>query len=515
MEPAKRIVVNTLAQHIRAIINICLSLYSTRLVLQALGQSDFGIFSLVGGVVAMLAFLTNAMVVTTQRQLSFCHGKGDPSALKSMFSTSLLLHIVIAVVLCLVLLALTPFIFDGFLDIPTDRIPTGKNVYYMAILAMAITFLTAPYKALFIAREEIVYVSGIEIIDGVLKLAFALCLPFITYDRLMAYAIAIAGIQAFNYLALALWAATHFSESMLLPRLRLVSRQNIKELTGFATWTIYSMGCIIVRAQGLAVILNRFFGTIVNSAYGIANQVFSSISFIALAVVNAMSPQIVKAEGCGDRQRMLRLSELASKYAFLLLSMVTIPLVFEMPAVLSFWLGDVPPHAVTLCRFIMITALCDQITIGLGVANQAIGRIRNYSLTVNTIKVLTLPAFWLCLYLGCNIAEAMWAYLGFEVLCALIRLPFLKVTAGLSIRHFIKHVFVRVSIPLVITSLVCYLMVTYIHMPFRFLLTGIVAVVVSGATIWLCALEHSERQTALQIIKRKKKQIEPTVESHQ
>ena len=504
MEPSKRIVINTLAQHIRAVINICLSLYSTRLVLQALGQSDFGIFSLVGGVVAMLAFLTNAMVVTTQRQLSFYHGKGDPLSLKSMFSTSLLLHIIIGALLCVVLLALTPFIFDGLLDIPADRIPTAKGVYYMAILAMVITFLTAPYKALFIAREEIVYVSAVEIMDGVLKLAFALCLPFITFDRLMAYACAIAGIMAFNYLALALWAVTHFSESVLLPRLRLVNRQNIKELTGFATWTIYSMGCVIVRGQGVAIILNRFFGTVVNSAYGIAHQVYASLVFIAQAVTNAMSPQIVKAEAAGDRQRMLDLSELSSKYAFLLLAIVTIPLSFEMPSVLSLWLGDVPEHAVTLSRFIILAAMTDQITIGLATANQAIGRIRNYSLVVNTIKVLTLPAFWLSLYLGYNVGQAMWIYISMEVICALTRLPFLKYTAGLSIRHFAVHVFGRVLLPLVAISAVCYLMVTYVQLPFRFLLTGVVTVITAAVTIWLFALEDAERQAALQMLKGKK-----------
>lgn len=503
MDPTKRIVVNTLAQHTRAIINICLSLYSTRLVLQALGQSDFGIFSLVGGVVAMLAFITNAMVVTTQRQLSFCHGKGEGSALKSMFSNSLLLHIAIGALLCVVLLVLTPFIFDGFLDIPTERIPTAKSVYYMAILAMVITFLTAPYKALFIAREEIVYVSAVEIMDGVLKLAFALSLPFITVDRLMAYAWAITGIMAFNYLALSLWAVAHFPESMLLPHLRLANRHDFKELTGFATWTIYSMGCVIVRAQGVAVILNRFFGTVVNSAYGIAHQVFASVAFIAQAVVNAMSPQIVKAEAGSDRQRMLQLSELSSKYAFLLLAIITIPLAFEMSAVLGLWLGDVPGHTVTLCRFIILAALFDQITIGLATANQAIGRIRNYSIAINTIKVLTLPFFWLCLYLGHDVFEAMCIYLAFEMTGAILRLPFLKYTAGLSIRHFLINVFARVTIPTLAISAVCYLMVTYVEVPFRFLLTGMVTVVTAAATIWPFALDDAERQAALKMLKRK------------
>lgn len=502
MEPAKRIVINTFAQHTRAIINTCLSLYSTRLVLQALGQSDYGIYSLVAGVVTMLGFLTNAMVITTQRQLSFYHGKGNITEVRGMFSSSLLLHILIGAAFAVILLALTPFIFGGFLEIDPTRIPTAKGVYYMAVLSLAIAFFAAPFKALFIAREEIVYISIVDVIDGVLKFAFALSLPFITYDRLMAYACAIAGIQAFNFLALSLWAVTHFGESSLLPRPSLVRRGYLKELVGFATWTVYSTGCIMARTQGVAILLNRFFGTVVNSAYGIALQMFNSIAFIAMSVTNAMSPQTVKAEGCGERQRMLRLSELSSKYAFLLLSTVTIPLAFEMPEVLSVWLGDVPPHAVSLCRFVIITALCDQITIGLGTANQAIGRIRNYTLTVNSIKVLTLPTFWLCLYLDYDIECAMCTYLGFEILCALVRLPFLKYTAGLSIRHFVKHVFARVLLPLIGIAIACTVMMTYVHMPLRFLLTGVVSVLVAAITIWYFALEDAERQGAIKMIKR-------------
>lgn len=503
MEPSKRIVINTLAQHTRAIINTCLSLYSTRLILRILGQSDYGIYSLVAGVVTMLAFLTGALVITTQRQLSFYHGRDNLADVKSMFSSSLLLHIFIGTIFALILLALTPFIFGGFLEIDPIRIPTAKGVYYMAVLALAITFFAAPYKALFIAREEIVYVSVVDVIDGVLKLIFALSLPFITYDRLMAYAYAIAGIQTFHFLALSLWAVTHFKESTLLPRLSLVRRCYLKELMSFATWTVYSTGCVMGRTQGVAIILNKFFGTVVNSSYGIAQQVYHSIAFISQAVTNAMSPQIVKSEGSGDRRRMLHLAELSSKYNFLLLSTVVIPLSFELPEVLTLWLGNVPPHAATLCRFVILSALCDQITIGLGTANQAIGRIRNYSLVVNTIKVLTLPVFWLCLHLGYEIGQAMWAYIGFEILCALTRLPFLKVTAGLSIRHFVRQVFAHIAIPIVAVSAACWLMVTFVEdIPFRFLLTGIVSVIVAGITIWLFTLDDVERHTALQMIKK-------------
>lgn len=503
MEPSKRIVINTLAQHARAIINVCLSLYSTRLVLKALGQADYGAYALVAGVVTMLSFITGAMVITTQRQLSFYKGRGNNKELKAMFSSSLTIHISIGLIIVAILFALTPIVFTHMIEIDATRISSARIVYYIAVISLFITFITSPYKALFIAHEEIVYISAVEIIDGVLKLAFALCLSSITYDKLTAYAAALAGIMLFNYLALSLWSLHHFEESVIIPRLNLVRRKYVKELAGFATWTVYNTGCVLARTQGVAVLINRFFGTVVNSSYGVAMQIYNSIIFISQSVINAMSPQIVSSESTGNRMRMLHLSELSTKYSFLLLSTVAIPLVFEMPSILNVWLGEAPPYSVMLCRFVLLTALVDQLTIGLGTANQAIGRIRNYSLVVYTIKVLTLPVFWLCLHLGYQLEDAMWVYIGFEFICAIIRLPFLKYTAGLSIRHFAKHVFARVTIPLFAITIVCWLMVTYLDLPFRFLLTGAITVFVSGITVWHFALDDTERQAALQMIKRK------------
>lgn len=493
MNTAKRIVVNTIAQHVRSVLNICLSLYSTRLILQALGQSDFGIYSLVAGVVAMLGFLTNAMVITTQRQLSYYHGSGDMESVRRMFSNSLLLHIVLGLAIALVMIAIEPFLFARMLVIEEGRVDTAIFVYYLVVLSLLITFLTAPYRALFIARENIVYISIIDIFDGILKLVAAIWLLHYPFNRLIAYSVVMCGIMAFNLIALTAWSKMHFEECLLFPRHRDISKHMLRELTGFAGWTIYSMGCIIGRTQGAAIILNRFFGTVINASYGIAQQLFGAIQFIAQAVVNAMSPQLIKAEGNGDRKRMLTIAELLSKYAFLLLAIVTMPLLFEMRDVLQLWLGDVPQGAVVLCKLTLIAALCDQTTIGLGTANQALGRIRNYSLTINTIKVLTLPAFWLCLYLGYSLLSAMIIYLVFECVCALGRIPFLKYTAGLSAKHFIVHVFGRISIPLIVLTTVCWLVTSQVQMQFRFLLTGCLSVVAGVVAIWFFGLEKDEK----------------------
>ena len=295
MNSNQRIVVNTLAQHTRSVVNILLSLYSTRVVLQALGQSDYGVYSLVAGVVTMLGFLTNALVITTQRQLSFCHGRGNIAEVRKMFSNSLLLHIVFGLLLVAVLTAIEPFLFSGFLVIESSRVEAASVVYHLVVLSLFVTFLTAPYRALFIARENIVYISVVDVLDGVFKLFAALWLLHCPFDRLISYAWIIVGIMVFNWGALFVWAQAHFEESLFLPRRSDINKDAMRELTGFAGWTVYSMGCIIGRNQGLAIIFNSFFGTLMNAAYGIAQHVFGSVMFVVQAISNAMSPQIVKA----------------------------------------------------------------------------------------------------------------------------------------------------------------------------------------------------------------------------
>lgn len=500
MTSSQRIVVNTAAQYTRTIINVCLSLYSTRLILAALGKTDFGIFSVVAGVVAMLAFMTNALVSTTQRYLSFHHGKGDKEALSRVFGNSMLLHIVIGIGTLVVMGALTYPILFSLLKIEAGREMAAVAVYLSAVVMLMLTFLTAPFRALFIARENIVYISVIDVLDGILRLLIAIFLTYmVSYDKLVSYAVLLIGISVFNLMAFAIYALKHFEECHI-PKWSEWDNGFIRDLSGFAGWTIYSTGCIVARTQGIAIILNRIFGSAINAAYGIALQVTGAINFVAQSILNAMSPQIIKAEGGGEREKMLYLSETASKYATLLMGLVAIPLIVEMPAILQFWLKEVPDHAVMFCRFVLIASICDQTTIGLGVANQAIGNIRDYSLVVNTIKVLTLPVAWLCLYFGLPVESVMWSYVGIEILCALTRLPFLKITGGLQIGHFIIHVFGHSFFPLCIMTAVCLAMVRWVEIPYRFLLTIIVSILIGCVAIWFTAINQTEKNIILKAL---------------
>lgn len=489
-----RIIVNTIAQDIRTIANIGLSLYSTRIVIGVLGHADYGIYMLVAGVVSLLSYFTNSMVGTTQRYLSFSHGAGTDA--RSIFANSYLLNCLVGLAVAALLCSLTSAVFDyGILNINPEKIAEAKTVYVLVVMAVLLSFVTAPFKALLVARENIIYISVIEVLDGALKLGMVFVLYLVDEYRLPLYAFIIASVMMFHLVCLAAYGKTHYAECRLLPSLKAFDKSIQKKLLGFSLWMMYGSFCVFLRAQGVAVVLNRRFGTLINASYGIATQVLGSLLFLSSAILNAFTPQIVKAEGAGDRARMLRLSALASKYCFLLLAFVAIPAICEMPAILELWLGRVPQYAALFCQIQLVAAMCDQITIGLGVANQAIGHIKAYTLLTYTIKALTVPAVWVALECGMSVSFAISAYIVFEVFSAAVRLPYLHATAGLCIREYIGKVLWRVALPCAAMGATGWGMATRMpSFPLRFLATYAVAGVAGAVTVWLCAFEEKERQ---------------------
>ncbi len=506
MTSSQRIIVNTVAQYTRTIINVCLSLYSTRLILAALGQTDFGIYSVVAGVITMLSFVTNALASVPQRFLSIYHGAKQNEKLATTYANCMILHTGIGLGFLLLLAALCYPVTYHFLNIEPDRLSAGVWVYFSASIVLLLTFITVPIRALFIARENIVYTSVVEVCDGVLKLLIAIGLTVAMCDRLKLYSVLLITISLFNLAAYAIYAHRHYEEYHF-PRWVEFDFQFIKQIFRFAAWNIYAAGCILVRAQGLAVIFNRFFGLIVNAAYGIAQQVTGATSFLAYSILNAMSPQIIKAEGANDREREFRLSAYASKYAVLLHAILLIPIVFELPAILQLWLGTIPEYSVMFCAFMLIASLIDQLTIGLTAANQAVGKLRLWNLTVNSAKLLALPAGWLCLHLGMSIESVLWAFLASELVSSLCRIPVMKRVAQMEMWRFVKTAILPLILPIIADIATCYALTRYVNIgdnSFRFFVTGIVSVVVTGIVIITFATNKSERQTLMEMIKKHK-----------
>ena len=260
MKPATRIIVNTAAQYLRALISIIVQLYIVRVVLQTLGESDYGVYNVVAGLIIMLGFITNSLLISTQRFISFYFGKGLIKETRKIFSNSCIIHLVFAALLALILLCVQEPIFQHVLNINPDRVEVAKIVYKIIILAIIFSIFTAPYKALFIARENIVYISIVEIVDALLKLGFALSLSLFAYDNLIVYAWMNAFIYFFSFAAFLIFATLKYNESSLKGFFYNINKQYILKLLGFTGWTTYGAFTVALKTHGLAVVLNHFLG---------------------------------------------------------------------------------------------------------------------------------------------------------------------------------------------------------------------------------------------------------------
>lgn len=492
MENSKRIIYNTAAQYTRSILNMVLALISTRVILKTLGVEDYGIYSVVAGAVSLLSFITNALVITTQRYLSVAQGEHNLNKSKVVFNTSLILHLLVGLAVIAFMELLYPFLMNGFLNIPASRLLSAKVLYHTIVIVMFLTFITSPFRAVIVSHENIIYISIIEILDAVFKLLISMSLIFFHSDKLIVYGIFLIGIQVFNFLALSIYAIRNFKEC-IRPNLSLVDKGYMKGLFSFAGWTMYNIGCNYGRVQGIAFAVNKFFGAAVNAAYGLGFQVSGALSALSQSLANAINPQLMKAEGSGNRDKMLRFAEIESKFSLLMMAAFSIPTLFEMERILQLWLDVVPQYAALFCRMVILAALCDMLTFGLGSANQAVGNIRNYTLLIFTIKLLTLPLVILLLALHFPMYSIAIVYILLELISSLIRIPFLKKTAGMSVSRFARNVFQKELLPLLVIICVCLICVKLISWDYRFLLTYSISILSFLVVVYLFGLCDDEK----------------------
>jgi hypothetical protein len=265
------------------------------------------------------------------------------------------------------------------------------------------------------------------------------------------------------------------------------------------------MGCVLVRTQGVAVLINHLFkGTLLNSSYGIATQIQGSVNFFSSAIHNSIKPQIIKAEGAGDHERAIRLSETACKFGFLILMLVVTPIVAELPAILGVWLKEVPPMCVAFGTVILISALTDQLSIGLTLIVSASGRIRNFTLWSFTVKTLALPAMYFGVEAGLTIDEAFIFYWVFEALSAMTSILYICHNTGETLSSYLRSVVFRVIPPLLFVGSAAYASsLVFDASPWRIIVTGIITTLVGIAAIWALALNPQERTHLRSVITSK------------
>lgn len=502
MKAAHRLILNTAATYTRSVIGLGLALFSSRWVLNGMGQIDYGLFSLVGSVLIFIAFLNSVMAASASRHFAYAIGQGDTVEVNRWFNAAFSIHLCLAIILTLVGWVVGEQLIIHVFTIPQERIAVCQQVFRISLVSLFTGMLAIPFVAMFRAKQRIAELSLWDMLHSILNFVLAYCLMQTAGDRLLFYAVGMTAILVFYHSGQMVRAVVGFQECAFVIR-QWFDRKRLKEILSFAVWNLIGSLGATLRDQGSAVLLNLYFGPKVNAAYGIAKQVSAQTGQLAGAMLGAFSPEITSREGRGDRAGMLDLSLRASKFGTLLVLVFLVPLMVEMEYVLRLWLVAPPQYTASLCRLILCTFLLDRLTTGYMLAINAHGRIAGYQATVGLALVLTLPLAWLFLHLGYEPPSVGIAFVLTMFVCSLGRVLWAQHLLKAPIRRWV----VRVVLPCAITgalSTAAALLPWYFFPSnfFRLVLVTGSSLTVYLFTIWFVAFDSKEREFVRQNIQR-------------
>lgn len=488
----KRIFKNTIFLYIRMFIILVVGLYTSRVVLKTLGEVDFGIYNVVGGIVTMLAFLSNTMASASQRFFAYEIGKNNYDRLKQTFSSSVFLFIAFAA-LCLVIAETIGlwFVYNK-LNIPTERHEAAMFVYQFSVLAFIVSIIRIPYNALIIARERMDFYAKISIVEVLLKLVIIYILVWGEIDKLKLYSILMFGVVTLVTLAYYTFCKFQFKESKL--QFRNQSLETQKSLLSFSGWSLFGSLANMLMDQGVNILLNIFFGPVVNAARGIAYQVKSQIMSFVGGFQTATNPQIIKYYSSGETEEMKKLLFRGSKLTYFLLLLISLPIFLEIDKLLVLWLHNVPEWTSIFARLVILIVIVDSLSGCVIPAIQATGKIKCYQINVGLTKLFNLPITYLLFKLGFSPSYAMIVSIVLNFFCLFVRLRELKKHLGIGYMEYIKEV---VLYDLNVTLLSCILpIILYVNLNqtlISFFLVCITSLVCTVISILYVGLKKDER----------------------
>lgn len=392
--------INTIALYVKIIISGLVTFLSTRIALDLLGINDFGLYNLVAGIIAMLSLLNGSLLISTQRFLSVAIGKGENnSVLSRIFNSSLFIHLCLMLLVLIFLLISKIFLFSSFLNIDLASINIAKQVYDIMILSSLFTILTIPYNAAINAHEEMWMFAIIESFVSILKLLAAYSLYITPYDLLLTYSILMSFAIFVGGGCKYLWCHWRYIETRLWIR-GMFDFALIKKQISFVGWNTFGSIAMLGRNQGIAIVLNIFWGTLLNAAYGVANQLNVLVSTFASTITTVFNPIIMKYKGQGDNDTMLYMSSLSSKVSFLVSSIMALPLLLELDNILGLWLTQIPEYTLPICRGTILTFVIMQLYPGITRAIYAEGNIKWYQIITSCTILLILPVGYIFFKIG-------------------------------------------------------------------------------------------------------------------
>lgn len=456
MEAANRVFNNTIFLYIKMLITVFSSLYTTRLVLNSLGASDFGIFNLILGLISMLLFFNAAMTQASQRFMSFAKGASNLEEETSIFNISILLHFAVAIILIVILLLIKPLLFENLLKIDLNRVNTAISIYQFMLIGIFFMIIAVPYDAIINANENMLFIAILGVCESLIKLGIAFAITSYDGDKLYLFGLLMSLVFLFIFIIKAIYCHKKYDETKINFK-KYLDKTITKKMTGFAGLTFLGTATQMLTNYGQGIVLNIFFGTIVNAAQGIVNQVSGQLGAFALTMLKALNPMITKSEGSGNRQLMIKASFSGAKISFYLLMIFYIPVLIEMNTIFNIWLVEVPPYTIIFCKLLLLRNLIEQLYLTLGTSIMAVGNIKGFQINKAIVNLIPLPIAYLFFSSGYEPDFMYFIFIAYALAIGFIYIYYAKKECKMSIREYFKEVIFKAIIPFIIVITVSYI----------------------------------------------------------
>ena len=440
MSTSSRVIKNTIFLYVRMAVTIIAALYSTRLILKALGTEDFGIFNVVGGSIAMLGFFNSTLANATQRFMSCALGEGKFSSQLKVFNVTIVLQFIIGLITVGCLIVIMPWLFGDVLNIEPTRINSAKIVYYCLIFSTFLTILNVPYEAIINAHENMGYYTLVGFLESVIRLGIAFICIRASHDRLILYGICMSIMTVITFIIMKVYCHKKYPECIIAPK-KYFDATLLKDIASFSGWNFLTAISHIATLQGLGLVLNHFYGAVLNAAQGISNQVNSQLSNFAQNMRKALNPVITKKTARGEMDSMNTLVLTGCKYSCFLLLLFGVPVAINIKYILKLWLIEVPEWTAIFCIMQLLNTLIVQSTSAIATSIYATGRIKLYAIFKSLTNVLPVIIIYAVFWMG---GSPIWLYIPVIVFLGIggdiVIVYYAHNQCGLSIKGFINKV---------------------------------------------------------------------------
>ena len=502
----KRIAKNTLVLYFRMLFLMLISLYTSRVILDALGVEDYGIYNVVGGFVSMFALISSALTSACSRFLNFELGKGDSERQNVVFSTAVTIQCGLAILVAVLSEAIGVWYVNNVMVLPLERLTAANWCFQFSVFNFCMNLITVPYNASIIAHEKMKAFAYVSIFQGLAQLGISFMVYYEPFDRLVFYALMLMILQFLIRYMYQVYCRKHFEECHYR---FVIDKPLLKHMLSYSLWHLIGNGSAVLKNHGVNLVLNFFFGPAVNAARGLANHVDNAVNQFVSNFMMAMNPQITQSYSRGDLRDMFQLVNRGSRFSFYLLFVLALPVIINADYILHIWLKEVPAHTVAFVQLTLISMMITSVSKSLITAQNATGDVRNYQLIVGGILLLNLPVSYLFLCFGMEPEIVVVVAIVVEILAFLARMYMLPFT----IKSFKPLLFIRdviLKCLVVIVFAVPIPVLIYIYMPenfYTFVLNVCVCILNSAMVIYYVGCNANERAIIVSAVNKIKSKI--------